>query len=109
MDPRQLPLAAPSAAQAVAAGRDPALLVIIAEEVLATGHAAPWVAHLRYPGWRRLVRELSQEGGGALEGRAIPTLGYRGMHSSELSFDNWRVPHANLIGGDDGIGRGFAL
>ena len=52
---------------------------------------------------------LEQPGGGRLEGRPIDTIGYRGMHSYELSFDGWRVPHANLIGGDAGLGRGFYL
>ena len=47
--------------------------------------------------------------GGTLEGRAIPTLGYRGMHSFEVSFDDWFVPAANLIGGDEGLNRGFYL
>lgn len=50
---------------------------------------------------------LSQPEGGSLEGRPIDTIGYRGMHSYELAFDNWAVPAANLIGGDDGLGRGF--
>src|ERR1700741_3607772 len=31
------------------------------------------------------------------------------MHSYEVSFDAWRVPAANLIGGEAGIGRGFYL
>jgi (2S)-methylsuccinyl-CoA dehydrogenase len=44
---------------------------------------------------------------GRLEGRPIDTIGYRGMHSYELSFDNWFVPDANLIGGDEGLGKGF--
>ncbi|MGH8996537.1 MAG: acyl-CoA dehydrogenase family protein [Acidimicrobiales bacterium] len=53
---------------------------------------------------------LTQEGGpGKLEGRPIDTLGYRGMHSYELSFDDWFVPDANLVGGDGGVGRGFYL
>jgi (2S)-methylsuccinyl-CoA dehydrogenase len=47
--------------------------------------------------------------GGRIEGRPIDTLGYRGMHSYELSFDNWFVPSESLIGGDEGIGRGFYL
>jgi (2S)-methylsuccinyl-CoA dehydrogenase len=44
---------------------------------------------------------------GRLEGRPIDTIGYRGMHSYELSFENWFVPSANLIGADAGVGRGF--
>ena len=50
---------------------------------------------------------LHQEGGGRLEGRPIDTIGYRGMHSYELSFDAWRVPADHLIGEDAGLNRGF--
>jgi (2S)-methylsuccinyl-CoA dehydrogenase len=46
---------------------------------------------------------------GRLEGRPIDTLGYRGMHSYELAFENWFVPEANLVGGTDGLGKGFYL
>ncbi|HKA04466.1 MAG TPA: acyl-CoA dehydrogenase family protein [Acidimicrobiales bacterium] len=52
---------------------------------------------------------LEQPGGGRMEGRPIDTIGYRGMHSYELSFDNWWVPAANLVGERDGLGRGFYL
>ena len=48
-------------------------------------------------------------GPGRLEGRPIDTLGYRGMHSYELSFEDWFVPEANLVGGPDGLGKGFYL
>lgn len=48
-----------------------------------------------------------QPGGGKMEGRAIDTLGYRGMHSYEIALDDWWVPAANLIGEDEGVGRGF--
>jgi (2S)-methylsuccinyl-CoA dehydrogenase len=51
--------------------------------------------------------ELAQDGGGRLEGRPIDTIGYRGMHSYEIAFDGWWVPAANLIGGEEGLGRGF--
>jgi (2S)-methylsuccinyl-CoA dehydrogenase len=44
-----------------------------------------------------------------MEGRAIDTIGYRGMHSYEVAFDNWSVPAANLVGGEAGVGRGFYL
>jgi (2S)-methylsuccinyl-CoA dehydrogenase len=52
---------------------------------------------------------LAQPEGGRLEGRPIDTLGYRGMHSYELSFDGWRVPGESLVGGNAGLGRGFYL
>ncbi len=47
--------------------------------------------------------------GGHIEGRAIDTIGYRGMHSYEVAFDNWFVPGTHLIGGEAGLGRGFYL
>jgi (2S)-methylsuccinyl-CoA dehydrogenase len=46
---------------------------------------------------------------GRLEGRPIDTLGYRGMHSYEVAFENWFVPADNLVGGEGGLGRGFYL
>lgn len=46
-------------------------------------------------------------GGGKMEGRAIDTIGYRGMHSYEIAFDNWFVAEANQVGGDEGLGKGF--
>jgi (2S)-methylsuccinyl-CoA dehydrogenase len=61
--------------------------------------------------------ELAQEagadggapGGGRMEGRPIDTIGYRGMHSYEIAFDDWFVADANLVGGEDGLGKGFYL
>jgi (2S)-methylsuccinyl-CoA dehydrogenase len=44
-----------------------------------------------------------------MEGRAIDTIGYRGMHSYEVSLVDWWVPATNLIGEADGIGKGFAM
>jgi (2S)-methylsuccinyl-CoA dehydrogenase len=49
------------------------------------------------------------EHGGRMEARAIGTIGYRGMHSFEISFEEYRVPAANLVGGTDGEGKGFYL
>ncbi|MCZ6842510.1 MAG: acyl-CoA/acyl-ACP dehydrogenase [SAR324 cluster bacterium] len=49
------------------------------------------------------------DGGGRLTGRAIPTAGYRGMHSFELNFEDFFVPAENLVGGEEGRGRGFYL
>ncbi len=47
------------------------------------------------------------DGTGKMEGRPIDTIGYRGMHSYEVAFDNWFVPAENLIGLEGGQGRGF--
>ena len=60
-------------------------------------------------GRREGLRSSRSESGGKLEGRPIDTLGYRGMHSYELAFENWFVPEANLIGGEEGLGKGFYL
>ncbi len=46
-------------------------------------------------------------GGGVIEGSAIDTIGYRGMHSYEVAFDNWFVAAENQIGLEDGLGKGF--
>ncbi len=51
--------------------------------------------------------EFNQEGGGKLTGRAIATIGYRGMHSFDLFFDNVFVPEENMLGGPEGEGKGF--
>ena len=50
---------------------------------------------------------FTQDGGGKMEGRAIDTLGYRGMHSYEISFEDWLVPDDALVGGEEGLGKGF--
>ena len=51
--------------------------------------------------------EYRQPQGGVLTGRAIATIGYRGMHSYELFFDHVFVPDENLVGGPEGEGKGF--
>lgn len=53
--------------------------------------------------------EHKQDGGGSMSGSAIATIGYRGMHSFEVNFDNYFVPDENLIGGEAGRGQGFYL
>ncbi len=53
--------------------------------------------------------EMKQPGGGRLVGKADATPGYRGMHSYTLNFEDYEVPLENLVGGEDGVGRGFYL
>ena len=60
----------------------------------------------RFPGHEL---EARQPGGGTLTGKADRTPGYRGMHSFTLAFDRWLVPDDQVVGGEAGIGRGFAL
>jgi (2S)-methylsuccinyl-CoA dehydrogenase len=47
--------------------------------------------------------------GGKLAGKAISTIGYRGMHSFDLSFEEYFVDDAALVGGEEGLGQGFYL
>lgn len=51
--------------------------------------------------------EVTQPGGGKLTGKAIATVGYRGMHSFNLFFDDFHVPASHLIGEGQGLGKGF--
>jgi (2S)-methylsuccinyl-CoA dehydrogenase len=51
----------------------------------------------------------TQPGGGVMEGKADATIGYRGMHSYTVQFENWFVPADHLVGGDGGLGKGFYL
>lgn len=69
------------------------LSVLVAEKPVAGGHSFAF----------------EDDRGGKMEGRAIDTIGYRGMHSYEVAFDNWFVPADNLIGLEAGMGRGFYL
>lgn len=48
-----------------------------------------------------------QDKGGVISGKAIPTIGYRGMHSFDMFFDNVFVPDSHLLGGEAGLGKGF--
>ena len=44
--------------------------------------------------------------GGLFTGEAIPTPGYRGMHSYILNFEDYFVPAENVVGEEGGLGRG---
>ncbi len=71
------------------------------------GHKGLSVLLAEKPSFDTHEFEVVQEGGGKLTGRAIPTIGYRGMHSFDLSFQDYFVPDANVVGGEAGLGKGF--
>ena len=48
---------------------------------------------------------LAEKGPGFEVGRSLPKLGYRGVESCELLFNDFRVPAGSLLGGVEG--RGF--
>lgn len=51
--------------------------------------------------------QVVQPAGGSLNGKAIPTIGYRGMHSFDIFFENYFIPDRNLLGEEAGLGKGF--
>ena len=61
------------------------------------------------PSYRGHAFTHDGEHGGRMEARAIGTIGYRGMHSFEISFSDYRVPAANLVGGEEQRNKGFYL
>ncbi|RZL82199.1 MAG: acyl-CoA dehydrogenase, partial [Variovorax sp.] len=71
------------------------------------GHRGLSVMLVEKPSYDGHAFDYRQQGGGRLRGRAIPTIGYRGMHSFDLAFDDFLVPDANVIGGASGLGKGF--
>lgn len=44
---------------------------------------------------------------GKITARAIDTIGYRGMHSFDVFFEDFFVPEDGVLGGLAGIGKGF--
>ena len=75
----------------------------------ALGHRGLSLLLVEKPSFEGHAFSYRQEGGGLVTGKAIPTLGYRGMHSFDVSFQRFFVPDANVIGGEAGLGRGFYL
>ena len=73
------------------------------------GHRGLSVLLVEKPSFEGHEFLVEQDGGGSLKGKAIPTIGYRGMHSFDLAFENFFVPDDNVIGGEGGLGRGFYL
>ncbi|MBT8149458.1 MAG: acyl-CoA/acyl-ACP dehydrogenase [Gammaproteobacteria bacterium] len=73
----------------------------------AAGHKGLSVFLVEKPAFDGHAFEYRQDNGGLIQGKAIPTMGYRGMHSFEVYFDNYFVPDANLLGGEAGLNNGF--
>ena len=52
---------------------------------------------------------LVEHGPGLTVSRDLPKLGYKGVESCELSFDNYRIPAEAILGGDPGKGFGHMM
>src|SRR5262249_1354379 len=95
---------------ATVAGRaDVLMLLARTNPARRAGHRGVWVFVVDKDPFPGHAFAFTQPGGGTMEGRAIDTLGYRGMHSYEVAFADWFVPAENLIGEESGLGRGFYL
>jgi (2S)-methylsuccinyl-CoA dehydrogenase len=84
-------------------------LVMVLCRTSDAGHRGQSVFVVEKPAFAGHAFEHGQPSGGTLRGRAIPTIGYRGMHTFELAFDGYRVPAGALVGGDEWRDRGFYL
>jgi (2S)-methylsuccinyl-CoA dehydrogenase len=85
------------------------LLMVVArtDPDKACGHRGLSILLVEKPSYDGHAFEYRQDGGGRLVGKAIPTIGYRGMHSFDLAFEDFFVPDDNVIGGQSGLGKGF--
>jgi alkylation response protein AidB-like acyl-CoA dehydrogenase len=61
------------------------------------------------PRHRGMSMFLCEKGPGLSVSRKLEKLGYKGIDSAELAFEDYRVPARNLIGGDEGRGLQHAL
>ncbi len=73
------------------------------------GHKGLSVLLVEKPAFEGHEFVFRQPQGGMLGGRAIPTIGYRGMHSFDLSFEHFFVPDSHVLGGEAGVGQGFYM
>lgn len=83
------------------------LIVVLARSNDAPGHRGLSLFMVDKPAYPGHEFHHRQETGGSLSGRAISTLGYRGMHSFDLFFEDYFVPAGSLIGESGGEGKGF--
>lgn len=89
-------------------GKATVLLVLARTDPdMAMGHRGLSLFLVEKPSFDGHEFSAKQDGGGEMSGRAIATIGYRGMHSFDVFLDDWFVPDAGLLGGEAGLGKGF--
>ena len=74
---------------------------------ISLGHKGLSMFLIEKPAFSGHKFEHHQVQGGKLSGKSIATLGYRGMHSFDLFFEDFFVSNEHLVGGNAGLGRGF--
>lgn len=73
----------------------------------AAGHRGLTIFLADKPRFEGHAFEHTQADGGRITARAIDTLGYRGMHSFDVFFEDYFVPDDGVLGGPAGVGKGF--
>ena len=63
----------------------------------------------RHRGLSAFVMERGEPGSGFEVGRDLEKLGYRGLDTVELNFNNYAIPADNLIGEQEGVGFGQVM
>ena len=63
----------------------------------------------RHRGLSAFVMERGEPGSGFEVGRDLEKLGYRGLDTVELNFNNYAIPADNLIGEQEGVGFGHVM
>lgn len=92
------------------AGYAHALMILVRTDPdLSKGHKGLTIMIAEKPSFEGHEFSYDQPDGGHVEGKAIGTIGYRGMHSYEVAFKDYFVPDENVIGGEGGLGKGFYL
>lgn len=85
------------------------MLLVRTDPDLSKGHKGLTIMMAEKPSSREHAFNFTQPSGGYIEGKAIGTIGYRGMHSYEVAFKDYFVPEENVVGGEAGLGKGFYL
>jgi alkylation response protein AidB-like acyl-CoA dehydrogenase len=66
-------------------------------------------AEPRHRGLSAFVMERGEPGSGFEVGRDLDKLGYRGLDTVELNFNNYAIPADSLIGEQEGVGFGHVM
>lgn len=83
------------------------MLVVRTDPDRTLGHKGLSLMLVEKPSFNGHEFDYQPKGGGRLIGKAIATIGYRGMHSYDLSLIDFFVPDSHVVGGESGLGKGF--
>ncbi len=61
------------------------------------------------PRYKGMSLFIAEKGEGFLVARKLEKLGYKGIDTAELVFEDYKVPAANLVSGEEGLGLNHVL